>query len=277
MTERRLAAPILFACALLATPALAQNRYAPIPPLRLGESLLNLPTPRTIGHRSWEIRFTHRFSQPINEGDEHSLWGLDSSADIGIGLAWAATPHLQLSIFRTDLLDDFEIGAKYMIVEEAPAIPLSIAVRGGVDWRTEEHVERRTSWFAQAIVSKRIGRRVELFVVPSFVTDAQIDGNRAFERAFNLPVGIAWEIRPELSLIAELVPENSDLPDDLESSIAWAVGIKRAVGGHYFEVLLSNSRATHVDQYLTSTLLGTGLRSGDFHLGFNLERRFGGR
>jgi len=48
-----------------------------------------------------------------------------------------------------------------------------------------------------------------------------------------------------------------------------------AIGGHFFEVLLTNNNATHVDQYVTSTYQGAPLNRGDLHIGFNIERRFG--
>jgi hypothetical protein len=51
--------------------------------------------------------------------------------------------------------------------------------------------------------------------------------------------------------------------------------MKRVIGGHYFELLISNSNATHVDQYVTSTYQGSPLKRSDLHFGFNIERRFG--
>lgn len=273
MREFRLGMVLLVAFAAI---AVAQpSPLAPTTPLPLGETLLNIPTPRTLARHSWEVRFTHRFSQPINDGDIHSFWGLDSSADIGIALSWAATNHLQFTLFRTDLLDDYELAAKWLVVEEARAVPFGLALRGGVDYRSEENLERRSSWFAQAILAKRIGRRLELFIAPSVVTDAPIDQGSYFRTAYNVPVGAAWLLRPELSLVAEVIPENGDLPDGFDSALGWALGLKRAIGGHFFEIILTNSRATHVDQMLTSSLLGTGLEAGDVHLGFNIVRRFG--
>lgn len=273
MRELRIGVVLLL---LVAPAALGQpSPLAPITPLPLGETLVNIPTPRTLEDGSWEVRFTHRFSQPINDGDVHSFWGLDSSADIGIGLSWAATNHLQFSLFRTDLLDDYELAAKWLVVEQAPAVPFALALRGGVDYRSERNLERRTSWFAQAILARRINRRLEIFAAPTFITDAPIDQNRQFRTAWNVPVGLAWLLRPELSLVVEATPENRDLPEGIDTAPAWAVGLKRAIGGHFFEVILTNSRATHVDQMLTTTLLGTGLEAGDVHLGFNIVRRFG--
>jgi hypothetical protein len=61
----------------------------------------------------------------------------------------------------------------------------------------------------------------------------------------------------------------------MHSALGWAIGLKRVIGGHYFEILISNSNATHADQYVTSTYMGSPLQRGDLHLGFNIERRFG--
>ena len=47
-----------------------------------------------------------------------------------------------------------------------------------------------------------------------------------------------------MSLVAELIPPNADLPDDLEADLGWAVGLKHVIGGHYFEILLTERNGT---------------------------------
>lgn len=275
MTDRRrLVLSLLFAALasiVLAQPGTAQSEYTPIHGLRLGDYGLNLPTTRVLPTRTWEVRFTHRFSEPINEGDFHSFWGLDSSADIGIGLAYSPYPSLQLAIFRSDLLDDYELSAKFAVLQQAAAVPVSVTARGGIDWRTEKDVDDRISPFVQLIVSRQMSPKLELYAAPAYVIDDPV-----YEHAFNVPVGVAWAWTPALSVIAEVIPENSDAPEGSASDIAWAVGLKRAIGGHWFEILLTDSRATHVDQYVGSVPLG-GIDASNVHLGFNIERRFGGR
>ena len=238
-------------------------------PLRLGETLLNLPTTQVLSPRGWEVRFTHRFSQAINDGDAHSLWGLDSSADIGLGLSYSPARDWLVSIYRSDVLDNFEAAVKYVAIEQE-GFPLAASLRAGIDWRTERDLMHRRSVFAQAILSRQFRQKAEIFLVPTYVTNAVV-----FKHAFNVPIGFAWSIYPHLSLVGELIPENTDLPASVDSSFGWSLGLKRAIGGHFFEVLLSNTRATHVDQYVSSILLGQGLEAGDVHLGFNIERRFG--
>ena len=79
-----------------------------------------------------------------------------------------------------------------------------------------------------------------------------------------------------MSVVGEIYPKNTDLPDDMDADFGWSIGLKRAMGGHHFEVFLTNTNATHVDQYITSTYMGSPLRRGDIPVGFNIERRFGG-
>jgi len=264
--------------------AQAQNRSTPVTPLPLGDVLLSLPTSHMPSKGTWEVKFTHRFNQSIDQGSFsdrlHSLYGLDSNADVGLGLSYVARPDVQVSLYRSNALDDIEFAAKYIAFQQAPAIPFSAALRAGVDWRTERDLTDRTSPFAQAILSRQFGRRLELTVIPTYVLDAgrAVSGTTSgamFKNAFNVPIGLAVMVTEHTSFVGEMIPKNRDLPSDMHGDYAWAAGLKSVIGGHYFEVLLTNSNATHVDQYVTSTYMGSPLRRGDLHLGFNIERRFG--
>ena len=82
-------------------------------------------------------------------------------------------------------------------------------------------------------------------------------------------------LSPSLSFVAEFVPKNRDLPATLTSDFGWSFGLKRAIGGHYFEILLTDLPTTQVDQYVSTSYLGAPIHRGDIHIGFNIERRFG--
>ena len=279
--------PVSGCLLLIALPLLAQeqNPYTPVTPLPLGDVLLSLPTSHMPSPGAWEVRFTHRFNQSLDQGTFsdriHSLYGLDSNADVGLGLSYVAFRDLQFSFYRSNALDDIEFGAKYNIFRQAPAIPFSAALRLGGDWRTELDVSDRLSGFAQAIVSRQFGKRLELTLIPTYVTNAgrAVSGTASvalFKHAFNVPVGIAFLVRDGFSLIGEVTPKNRDLPQDMRGGyFTWSGGLKEVIGGHYFELMITNSNATHVDQYVTSTYMGAPLKRGDLHLGFNIERRFG--
>jgi Membrane bound beta barrel domain (DUF5777) len=273
-------------CLLLSSFCLqAQDRYTPIQQVPLGDTLLTLPTSHIPTEGTWEIKFTHRFNQSLDQGSfsdrVHSLWGLDSNADVGIGFSYVISRDLQATFMRSNASDDIETSLKYVVVQQAQAVPFSLAVRGGMDWRTERDIVDRTSFFAQAVISRQFGGHAEVFLIPTFVTNAGRAVNGAssvalFHRAFNVPIGAALMVRPGLSVVAELTPKNRDLPSSMRGGdFGWALGLKRAIGGHYFEILLTNTNATHVDQYVTSTYQGSPLNMSDIHLGFNIERRFG--
>jgi hypothetical protein len=267
---------------LICATGLAQNRYTPVTPLPLGDVLLSLPTSHVPSKGTWEVKFTHRFNQSLDQGNFsdriHSLFGLDSNADVGLGLSYAIRPDVQLSVYRSNALDDIELGAKYIVFQQAPAIPFATALRVGGDWRTEKELTDRTSAFAQAILSRQFGRRFELTLIPTYVTEAGriVSGTESaamFKNAFNVPIGVAFMLTENVSVVGEVIPKNHDLP--MTGDYAWAAGLKSVIGGHYFEILVTNSNATHADQYVTSTYMGSPLRRGDLHLGFNIERRFG--
>lgn len=275
---------VVLLCAF--TLAAQDDPNKPISKLPMGEVFLTLPSTTTAPHGMYEIRFSHRFNQSLSQGSfsdqVHSLFGLDTNADVLFGVSWAMKPNLQLSLGRSNTNDTLEGAAKYVLLRQSMNMPVALTLRGGFDWRTEKDLADRSSLFAQAIVSHQFGRKAEVFAIPTFVTKAgrAVSGETSgalFDHAFNVPVGVAWMIRPQLALVAELTPPNGDLPEEMDADFGWAVGIKRAVGGHWFEILLTNSQATTADQYVTSTFQGTPLDAGDVRLGFNIERRFGKR
>lgn len=274
--------------AVVALPLFAQDDpYRPLGRLPLGDTLLSLPSPQIPSQGTWEIKFTHRFNQSITEGslrDQwHSLLGLDSNADVVFGASWALRPHLQVSLNRSNTNDTVEGAAKFVVLQQAAAVPASVTLRGGVAWRTERNLDDRTSFFAQALVSRQFADgKGEVFVMPTFVTKAgrAVTGDASgalFENAFNVPIAFAWRVRTPLMVIAEIVPPNQDLPEGMDADFSWSLGVKRAIGGHWFEILLTNNQSTLTDQYVTSTYQGSPLNLDDVKLGFNIERRFGRR
>jgi hypothetical protein len=275
---------LLVLCAL---PLFAQtDPYKPISKLPMGDVFLNLPSADMPSIGTWEVRFTHRFNQSLDEGNMsdrfHDLFGLDTNADVTFAVGYAIRRDLMISVARSNTNDNFEFGAKWIFLQQARAVPVSVTLRGGGDLRTEQDLEDRTSFFAQAIVTKQFGRKVELFALPTFATNAgrATDGDTSsalFDHAFNVPFGVAYMVQPQLAVVAEIIPPNQDLPDSMDSDLGWSIGLKRNIGGHWFEVLLTNNQSSMVDQYVSSTFQGSPLNTGDIHLGFNIERRFGGR
>ena len=254
--------------ALLAKPAAAQNAgpYDPVRRDPIGAVLVNGATPYTVGSRRLEVLFTHRFQQPINQGgNSHNLWGLDNGADVGIGLTWGALSHLDFSAYRASFQEDFELAGKFLVFEQAPRLPLTVAVRAGVDHLRRPGVEDPTRPFAQLLLARQVARGVNLLVSPSWVRDTP-----RLRNAVNVPIGLTFPLPGESLIEIEYIPANRDLGDSLD---AWHVALSSAVGGHIFEIVAGNSRATTVDQMLGGDS-AAGFRKRDIRFGFNIVRDF---
>jgi hypothetical protein len=207
------------------------------------------------------------------------LFGLDSGANVGLALSYVPVRDFEVALLRASGLETYDLSAKYVLTQQARALPFSAAIRGGVDYRAARSLEDRASWYAQAIVSHQFGDRVDIHVVPTYVTNAGrvSSGNTSaaiFKHAFNVPVGVAVQLAPAFSVVAEVIPPNRDLPDSSRADLGWSIGLKKAIGGHLFEVLLTNSTSMTPDQYISSTSNGAPLTTKDKRLGFNIERRF---
>lgn len=265
---RRLVPAAVLAALLLAGAAAAQETgpYEPVRRDPLGTRLINVSTPYPVGVRKLEVLFTHRFNQPVNDGTVHDLWGLDSGADTGIGLAVGLTRNLDLSLYRSSFQEDYEIAGKFLILEQAPRVPLTLAVRAGADLLRREGVEDADRPFAQILLARRLSPGINLLLSPSWVGDTP-----RLKDAFNVPVGLTFALPADSLIELEFIPENRDLD---ESEAAWHVAFSKAVGGHVFEIVLGNSRATTVDQLLGGDF-AAGFESGDVRLGFNIVRDFG--
>jgi uncharacterized beta barrel domain-containing protein DUF5777 len=260
---------LCFLCATLLLPARAAAQEAsPYEPLRrdpLGTRLIDVATPYTIGARTIEVLFTHRFQQTVQQGDSSTLWGLDGGADVGLEIGLGLTPHLDLSLLRSSFQENFELAGKFLVLEQAPRVPLSLALRAGVDRLEREGVEDPTRPFAQLLLSRHLARGVHLLAAPSWVRDTP-----RLRDAFNVPLGLGLALPGGSWLEVEVVPKNRDLD---ESVAAWHAALSKTVGGHVFELVVGNSRATTVDQFLGGDS-AAGFERGDVRLGFNLVRDF---
>jgi len=239
--------------------------YEPVRRDPVGTRLVNSATPYPVGARKVEVLFTHRFRQSIRDSTSHDLWGLDSGADVGIGLTLGATPHLDLSLYRASFQEDFELAGKFLFLDQADRVPLTISVRAGADLLRRPGVVDTDRPFVQLLLARRLARGVNFLVSPSWVSDTP-----RLADAFNVPIGLTFPLPGQRLVELEYVPANRDLDD---SRAAWHVAVSKALGGHIFEVVFGNSRATTVDQILGGDS-AAGFETKDIRLGFNLVRYF---
>ncbi len=243
---------------------------APLERDPVGTRLIDIATPYTVGEHWLELLVTHRFIQPVNQGGSaHNLWGLDSGAEVGIGFTYGLFRQVDLSVYRGEFQEDYELAAKYQLLQQGAHMPLSLAVRAGADMLGRPGVVDPHRPFAQLLLGRRLAPGWNVFVSPSFVHATPL-----LRDAYNVPVGVTAPLPGHWLIEAEGIPANQALhATPGASQFAWHVAFTKPLGWHLFQILIGNSRATNVDQILGGDFAG-GFAERDLRLGFNLVRYF---
>lgn len=233
-----------------------------------GYRIINLPSAEVSSPGTLSMLFTHRFSQPLADSNWHALWSFDSSAEIGIGIAYVPISNLEVSFDRSSNQDDYEFAAKYRFLARSQKNPLSLALRAGADIRTEIGSDTKPSFFAQAIIAFSIGSRVRLTAVPTYLS--RTSGHRFIapeEDVFNVPVAVAVAITRSINVQAEYTVRRGRYGSP---GTGWIAAIEKTVLRHRFAFTVGNGRGTTVDQYTVPDFFGR--EPNDYFIGFNLVR-----
>lgn len=250
------------------TPA-AETPVAPARPPE-GERIINLPSADVPPAGTLSVLFTHRFTQPLEQSDIHSLYSFDSGAEIGIGLAYSLFDRLDVGLYRSSFLDVYELDVKGHVLD---AGPFALSARVGSDWRTERNLQNRNGVFGQAILALSIGSRIRITAVPTYVSktsSAPFTTLKPFyENVFNVPAAISVKVTRTVNVQGEIVPRSgrADSP-----GVGWIASIEKTVSRHRFAFTVGNLRATTVDQYVASPF--NNLSPHNYFIGFNLVRQW---
>ena len=117
------------------------------------------------------FRLTHRFSRPLDgrEGDGglvQNFFGFDSPAIIGLEFRYGLLPGTQVGFYRTNTRH-IQLFARHNILWQRGGRGIGLDIQAsleGLDNLSEDH-----GGSVQAILSKRLGNRVSLYVEPTFV------------------------------------------------------------------------------------------------------------
>lgn len=271
----RLSAALLAATFCWAARLGAQEAIPPRPPE--GDWIINLPSADVPRQGTLTILFTHRFAQPVEESDIHSLFSFDSGADIGIGLAYSPLPKLEVSFDRSSNLDVYELAAKYRLLSLGP---VGLSLRAGGDWRTETGLifdaapgYSRRSFFAQGIAAVTLFERVRVSAVPTYVSETSgqplVTPKSSYKNVFNVPVGVSVAVTRTVNVQGEVTPRYGRAD---AAGVGWIASVEKTVPRHRFSFTVGSQRGTTVDQYASGVPFGR--RPHDYFLGFNLARQW---
>jgi hypothetical protein len=261
----------------------------------VGNRFINTNTPLTNDQGVGEVVITHRFDSAVIDSGGSSLWGLDGSAQIGLGVEYVPLKNVAVQIYRARSNADYEFAAKVTLFRPTNEVPIGVGVRGGLNWLTASYLEgiglqKQTSGFAQLLVSGTLLDRVTIAAAPTYVqrTPVQTD-------VWNVPVIAQIRITDSIALIGEFIPKSkADFRgfDDQGALVAtpavtqWCVLLEKSVYHHRFGLFIGNTVASTIDQLIggdfgavpgvsngSKVVIG-GVTDKNIHFGFNITRSF---
>jgi len=268
----------------------------------LGNRFINTNTPLTNDPGVFEIVITHRFNQPVKDGGGSNLWGLDGSAEIGLGVEYAPLKNVAVQIYRARSHADYEFAAKVTLLRPTKDFPIGIGARGGLNWLTASDLagsglQKQTSTFGQVLVSGTFFDRVTIAAAPTFVQRTPVQ-----TAVWKVPVMAQIKITKSVALKGELISKSkADLKAvtgfdpgtgtltfvDVAPAYQWSVMLEKSVYHHRFGLYIGNTVASTIDQMMggdfgasriqdkdgNSVIVG-GVTDRNIHFGFNVIRSF---
>jgi len=233
-----------------------------------GTRLINLPTTTAMEAKDVLFRISHRFYGPVDEGYD-TFFGLDSGANVFFSLGYGITDKLGISIGRARLFSEWEMGLGWAVIEQGvtAGLPFSAAVHAGFDWVTQEGLGA-LKWNIQLSLSRQVSRRLSVLAVPSFSTNTDFQDLDP-EGTFAMGLGCRYMIFEDFSIALEWIPVIAGYKDVQNG---WGLGLEKKIGGHVFQVFVTNAFGLTSSQVVP----GGDLRIGDFdfRVGFNIFRTF---
>lgn len=246
-----------------------------------GWKVVNLPTTRMVDAKTWLFLISHRFNPEVSAGYD-AFFGLDGSSIIFLSMGYAPTSDLLVTLGRSNAGDDVELQGKARLLSQTldNRMPLSLAAHAAVNWITEQRGDEerfRSEAFkfsGQLVASRELTPGVGVLVAPGVLVNQD---ETAGDEDVLLTIGLGgkWRFYQNVSLVAEWVPIVSGYARTLTFGNvnrfdSWGGGLEISIGGHVFQVVVTNSVGLATDQYLRGGDLD--IESGDVRLGFNIFR-----
>jgi cytochrome c553 len=253
--------------------------------------LFSLPTGRAVDEHGFYVNFMHRFPYDAaftgpSRGSE--LFGLDNVALPSLGLRYGVTDKLSVSILRSPSLigRPIQLMAAYNILDEHHEDPLNIAVRVSIEG--QNNFRKNYTQNIEGVFSRSVTSKAQFYVVPTFSFDArplvQASGFLSSEipdlpgvNTFSIGVGAAYDIRPTVALIAEVIPTLLNASELGIHRPAYSFGIQKKIFRHAFTFGLTTSPGVTVSERAGTRAEFLGEPSADtpggLFFGFDLTRQ----
>ena len=261
-------------------------------------TIINLPTTLRLPRYKSAFRIAHRFTRTLNDprvGDlASSLFGLDGGAFLGLEYRFGLRRGLQVGVYRTsDKIIQFF--GQYDAMRQTAAVPFTLNVVSSIEGLNNFHrgdvVAEEDNEYATAlgmVLSRTLGDRAAFYLQPSYIFHSNtystagcfehiehghdvpgcVDVTTTGVESNTLLAGLSARIRvtPRVYVVGSWTPRASGFRPGVSMK---TFGIEKRLGGHTFQVNVSNSLGTTMAQMARGAS-----NDRDWFLGFNISRRF---
>ena len=233
--------------------------------------VIALPTAETLARGEWQFEISHRFLPALSEGSD-AFWGLDGPVNMRLGLGYALSDRVLITLARANLQDNVDLRLKWRTLEvRAGSVPILLALQGGAGWSTDVSDRDATDpgnrqYYGQLILNAAPSERLAVGIVPSYLHNVLLDKD---DLVSDLYLGLTGQLflTDVFSVNAEwnLGKNRGDFSHD-----AGAFGVEMETGGHFFKVFVTNSIRLNPSQYLVGT--DFDFSPDNWRLGFGITR-----
>lgn len=251
------------------------------PPAFKALQIGNLQSTKIVDKGDLYLIVAHRFGSV--KGGVREFYGLDQ-ANTKIQLLYGVHQKLQLGISRDSYEKTYSGTAKLGLFQQSDKMPINVVLYSSIDINTLLQKIAypglkffdRFAYTTQILASRRFSEKLSLEMAPTFVRQNLVDLNftKTATPQFNqilLGIGGRYKLTKRLSINMDYTYNFSKNTNSLYRN-PLTIGIDIETGGHVFQLLFTNSRASNDAAFLTEAL--GDWSKGDISFGFNVVRVF---
>jgi hypothetical protein len=255
------------------TPAAAQAPVTADPDTRLDPlqpdfTLVALPTTLRMPEGKFDFRVTHRFLRSLGSG-----WGdvfnnffeFDSGAQIGLEVRYGLFKGTDVGVHRTSDRT-IQIFGQQSIWQERDDRPISLDAI--VTLEGLNNLRGQKSSALGVLASRRIEKVAAVYAEPIFLvnTNPLTDATGMDKNTFMVGLGGRVRVSRSSYVVGEITPRLAGYKPGVDQI---SFGVEGRVGGHTFQVNVSNGYGTTLGQ-----LARGGVDNHSWFIGFNISRKF---
>jgi len=261
--------------------SLSQEEIRFEPPAFKALQIGNLQSTKLVDKGDLYLIVAHRFGSI--KGGIREFYGLDQ-ANTKIQFLYGVHQKLQLGISRDSYEKTYSGTAKLGLFQQSDKMPINVVLYSSIDINTLLQKTTypglkffdRFAYTTQILASRRFSEKLSVEMAPIYVRQNLVDLNftKTATPQFNqilLGIGGRYKLTKRLSVNMDYVYNFSKNTNFLYKN-PLTIGVDIETGGHVFQLLFTNSRASNDTAFLTEAL--GDWSKGDISFGFNVVRVF---